>query len=87
MHHRIPKLLGTHVHHNEVRMAEVKKIIAKKETSSLDTYAAGNFCRYTVLKLDAVSASTTCLVNFSIRPKQKLTFVWFPMFLFTSDSA
>ena len=38
MYHRIPKLLGTNVHHDEVMMAEVKINFAKKETVLFGLY-------------------------------------------------
>ena len=76
MHHRIPKLLGKHIHHDEVMMAEVKTNFAKKETvlfkpfptcRRLLTHLQQTIFVITVLMFDAVSATIICLVNFSIR--------------------
>ena len=77
----IIRLQGTHVHHDEVIMAEVKTNFAKKGDCSLLSFnpfplVFPQVCRrvlmhsqhtilvITVIKLDAVSATIICLVNF-----------------------
>ena len=120
MHHKISKLLETHVY-DEVKSRmylkgqgqnekpciigfpsywahmftmmwwlwqKWKQILQKWRLSLLslsplyelfDAYAANDFV-ISVLKFDVLSARIICLVNFSIRSKQKLTFLWFHMF-------